>query len=113
MEPQAATYADNEGRVKITSKSIIFGSRLAMHNSICPYDEGCPEMEMSMTSYATMRHTQYYNYISWESAHSEAIKACAPPPPTPDLPKRPAPMRPRHLPGRVVPWLRPLTYGGA
>ena len=39
---QDASYADNEGRVKITSKSIMFGSWLAMHNIICPYCEGCP-----------------------------------------------------------------------
>ena len=70
-------------------------------------------MKKSMASYATMHYTKYNIYISWETAHSKAIKAGAPPPSAPDLPERPSPLRLRHLPGRVVTGLRPLTYGGS
>ena len=46
-------------------------------------------MKKSMASYATMHYTKYNIYISWETAHSKAIKAgaLAPgnAPPAPDL----------------------------
>ena len=110
---QAASYAVNEGRVKIGVNHIKYGARLAMHNCIARFGDGCPEMEKSMVCFATTRYTQYHEYAWWEQLHTAAVKSGAPLPPAPRLALRPAPLRLRHLAGRVVPELRPLTYGGA
>ena len=109
---QAATYADNQGRVQIGTNHIKYGAKLAMHTCIDQFGDGCPEMEKSMVCFATTRYTQYHEYAWWEKHNAAAVKSGAPRPPAPRLARRPTPLRLRHLAGRVVPELRPLTYGG-
>ena len=109
----AVTYADNDRRVKIESEHIASGAKLAMHTCIDQNGYGCPEIEKNMKTYATERLSQYHEYVWWEKLSAEAVKSGAAPPPAPQRQdRRPAPLRLRYLQGRVVPELRPLTYGG-
>ena len=108
----AVTYADNARRVKIEPEDISSGAKLAMHTCIDQYGYGCPEIEKNMMRYATQRFSQYHEYVWWEKLTAEAIGSGATPPPAPKRQdRRPAPLRLRYLQGRVVPELRPLTYG--
>ena len=116
---EAATCADNNGRVTIKSGNIMTGARLAMHQNIGPYGGGCPEIEKSMCAFATQRYTEYHEYLGWEERQAQAIASGAPSIAAPDR-SRPAAMKLRPIPDRFVPdhlshlrgvrGFRPLSY---
>ena len=82
------------------------GAKLAMHQVICPYGWGCPEIEKSMCRFATQRYTEYHEYLGWEEqqAQAQVIASRAPSTAAPDWSRlRQAAMKLRPLPDHLVP----------